>query len=153
MTSDAILAFLIRQHHGVVSTVGPDGRPQAAVVGLAFGKGPELVFDTLGSTNKARNLRRDKRVAVVFWEGEKTVQLEGVADEPTGEERERVRAVYLAAFPDGAARLGCRVGAWPRDADSDPALPQDRDRGRRGGIAARAPDRLPWAPQRGPVRR
>ena len=69
----------------------------------------ELVFDTLGSTRKAMNLRRDGRVAVVMgWDEGQTVQIEGVADEPTAAELERLRRTYFAKFPDGPTRL-----AWP----------------------------------------
>ncbi|HEX7450933.1 MAG TPA: pyridoxamine 5'-phosphate oxidase family protein, partial [Polyangiaceae bacterium] len=63
------------------------GAPQAAVVGYAVSDDLELVFDTLGSTRKAHNLRRDSRVAlVVGWDDDQTVQIEGIADEPCGEE-------------------------------------------------------------------
>lgn len=36
------------------------------------------------------------------------MQLEGLCDEPAGAELERLRAVYLARFPDGQERM-----AWP----------------------------------------
>ena len=62
----------------------------------------ELVFDTLASTRKAANLRRDARVAVVIgWDEAQTVQLEGVADEPAGAELARLQAAYFGAFADG----------------------------------------------------
>lgn len=84
------------------------GAPQAAVVGYAVSDGLELIFDTLASTRKAQNLRRDPRIAVVVWAGEQTLQLEGVADEPTGEDLLRLKRIYLAAFPDGVERE-----SWP----------------------------------------
>jgi Pyridoxamine 5'-phosphate oxidase len=108
MQAADILAFCRRQRYGVVASTASDGRPQAAVVGVAFSERGEVVFDTLGSARKARNLRRDPRAALVMWEGERTVQLEGEVDEPSGAERERLFAVYFAAFPDGRARL-----QWP----------------------------------------
>jgi PPOX class probable F420-dependent enzyme len=107
MTRAEILAFLRSERLGVVSTLGADGGPQAAVVGLAVTDELELVFDAIETTRKVCNLRRDPRIAVAIgWEREITVQLEGVADEPMGAERERVRAAYFASFPDGRARLG-----------------------------------------------
>ena len=51
------------------------------------------------------NLRRFARIAlVVGWEEEQTVQIEGVADEPTGAELDRLKLVYFAAYPDGPER-------------------------------------------------
>ena len=99
------LVFLRRQRFGVISSVGEDGRPQAAVVGLAFTDDGDAVFDTLGTSRKALNLRRDPRASLVIWEGERTVQMEGRIDEPSGGEREAILEVYLAAFPDGVERL------------------------------------------------
>jgi ADP-ribose pyrophosphatase YjhB (NUDIX family) len=120
------LAFARRQKYGVVSTTSADGSPQSAVVGLAFGDDFEIVFDTLGTSRKAANLRRDERVSIVVWEGERTLQIDGVADEPDGDERERVRAIYFETFPDGRARLSWpslthfRVRpTWIRDSDFD----------------------------------
>jgi hypothetical protein len=82
------------------------------VVGYAVTDALELVFDTLDVTRKAANLRRDPRIAVVIgWDevaDERTLQLEGIADEPTGEERARLVATYLEKFPDGLQRQ-----QWP----------------------------------------
>jgi PPOX class probable F420-dependent enzyme len=109
VTRAELVAFVRRHRLAVVSTVSPEGAPQAAVVGLAVSDELELVFDTLGSTRKARNLRRDARVAVVVgWDDERTLQIDGVADEPAGPELEALKRVYFAAFPDGPTRLG-----WP----------------------------------------
>ena len=57
MTRDDILAFLRTQKLGVVSSVNVAGAPQSAVVGYAVSDAFELVFDTLGDTRKALNLR------------------------------------------------------------------------------------------------
>jgi hypothetical protein len=57
---------------------------------------------------KCRNLRADPRIALVGWEGEVTLQIQGVADEPAGAERERIQRIYFASFPDGRLRA-----AWP----------------------------------------
>jgi len=105
MTKAELLAFLRRHRYAVQATTAPNGSPQAAVVGIATSDALELVFDTLGTTRKAQNLRRDPRIAlVVGWDEEQTVQVEGVADEPTGNELQRLKQVYFAAFPDGPAR-------------------------------------------------
>ncbi len=109
MTRADLVARLRASRLAVVSTIGPDGAPQAAVVGHAVSDDLEIVFDTLDTTRKAANLRRDPRIAVVIgWDDERTAQLHGVADFPTGDELARIRACYFAAYPDGEARL-----AWP----------------------------------------
>lgn len=110
MSTDTTSLFelLAAHRHGVLATLGPDGAPQAATVGYAVSDRHELVFDTLATSRKGQNIRRDARVAFVVTEGEQTFQLEGIADEPRGEDRDRLVAVYLAAFPDGLQRQ-----AWP----------------------------------------
>jgi len=100
-----LLAFLRRHRYAVQASTAADGAPQAAVVGIAVTDQLEIVFDTLSTTRKAHNLRQDPRVAlVVGWDEEQTAQLEGVADEPTGDELARLKHVYFAAFPDGPER-------------------------------------------------
>jgi len=100
-----LLAFLRRHRYAVQASAAADGAPQAAVVGIAVTDQLEIVFDTLSTTRKAQNLRQNPRVAlVVGWDEEQTVQLEGVADEPTGEELARLKQAYFAAFPDGPER-------------------------------------------------
>ncbi|MGZ3418121.1 MAG: pyridoxamine 5'-phosphate oxidase family protein [Polyangiales bacterium] len=108
MERSEILAFLRSAREWVEATVSPDGAPQAAVVGVAVTDELELVFDTVDSSRKCRNLRAEPRVALTMWNGERTAQIEGVADEPKGEELARVQKAYFAAFPDGPSRL-----PWP----------------------------------------
>jgi general stress protein 26 len=106
MTRAELLAFLRRHRYCVQASVSASGAPQAAVVGYGVSDDLEIVFDTIGTTRKMQNLRRDPRIAlVVGWDEEQTVQLEGVADEPEGDELARIRSVYLAAWPDGIERL------------------------------------------------
>lgn len=101
-----ILAFMRTHRLAVIATNARDGPPESAVVGVAVSNDLDLVFDTTAATRKAANLRRDGRLsAVIGWDNEETVQFEGVADEPEGAERERVREIYFAAYPDGRDRL------------------------------------------------
>jgi pyridoxamine 5'-phosphate oxidase-like protein len=109
----ARLLEFIRQHRfAVQASVSPDGGAQAAVVGIAVTDRFEVVFDTLESTRKAQNLRRDPRLALVIGGlgpgDERTVQYEGIADEPSAAELESLKAVYYSVFPDGPSRM-----AWP----------------------------------------
>lgn len=109
MDRAALLEFLRRPTYAVEASVSPHGEPQAAVIGIAVTDDLEIVFDTLGTTRKARNLRLDPRIAlVVGWDDACTAQYEGIADEPHGEELARLKAVYFAKFPDGPERE-----SWP----------------------------------------
>ena len=109
LQTDELITFLRRHPWGVVATVAAGGAPQAAVVGIAVTDHLELVFDTVDASRKVTNLRADGRVAVVVgWDDEQTVQLEGLADEPAGDELEACLAAYFAAFPDGRERR-----SWP----------------------------------------
>ena len=105
MNRHELLVFLRRHRLCVEATTSKTGEPQAAVVGYAVSDDLELVFDTLGSTRKAQNLRARPRIAlVVGWDEEQTVQIEGVCDEPTGAELDRLKQVYFAVYPDGVGR-------------------------------------------------
>lgn len=107
-----VLTFLRGHPLAVQASVSPAGAPQAAVVGYAVSDRLEIVFDTLDSTRKAQNLRRNRRTALTIGGltagDERTVQLEGIADEPAGVELEALKQVYYAAYPDGPTRL-----SWP----------------------------------------
>ena len=112
MTPSELLSFLRANKWAVQASVTPNGTPQAAVIGFVVTDDFELVFDTLDSTRKARNLRSNSAVAFVIGglvDGERsTVQYEGRVDEPRGLELDRPRELHFARFPEGRARL-----AWP----------------------------------------
>lgn len=114
MQRTELVEILRRYRLGVVATVSSAGAPQAATVGIAVGDALELVFDTLTTSRKYPNLVAEPRVAVVLGEGEVTVQLDGVADEPRGVELERIQAIYFAAFPDGRDRAKWDHITWIR---------------------------------------
>ena len=112
ITRATLLEFLRSRRYAVQSSSHTGGAPQSAVVGIAVSDDFEIVFDTLGTTRKAANLRQRAEIAFVIGslEGkdERTVQVEGRADEPQGTERARLVDLYLAVFPDGRARQ-----QWP----------------------------------------
>ena len=108
LTRDEILGYLRGRNVMAVSSIGPNGAPQAAIVGYGVSDALELVFDTLSSTRKYANLVKDPRVALIVGWDDTTLQLQGTADFPTGEDLERMRQVYFTAYPDGRDRL-----AWP----------------------------------------
>ena len=112
MTRAELLTFLRSHRHAVEASSSTRGHPQAAIVGVAVSDDFELIFDTLTSTRKWKNLHQNPAVALVFGGSavgeERTVQYEGVADEPTGEERAALLRLYFATFADGRQRQ-----AWP----------------------------------------
>ena len=102
----------MRQHKlAVEASISAAGGPQAAVVGIVVGEQLEVFFDTLTTSRKCANLRRDPRLALVLgWDLDQacTVQFEGLADEPQGPALDSLKQRYFAAFPDGVERAG-----WP----------------------------------------
>lgn len=113
-----LLELMRRYPLVTAATISPDGAPQAAILGVAVSDRLELVFDTVDNSRKFRNVRHEGRIAVVFGvaggyksgsHDERTVQYEGIADVPDGEELERVRdTIYFKQFPDGRERM-----KWP----------------------------------------
>ena len=104
-----LYSFMSQHRYGVVSSIGGDGTPQSALVGIATSPDLEIIFDTVKSSRKYSNLiARPDCSFVVGWGGEQTVQLEGIAEEPQGAELKRIQEIYFTAWPDGPARM-----AWP----------------------------------------
>jgi hypothetical protein len=101
-----------REPYAVQASVTAHGTPQAALIGIVVTDRFEVFFDALADSRKAVNLRRNPAVALVIGpaaaESERTVQLEGIANEPTGAELVRLLELYLARFPDGLERQ-----QWP----------------------------------------
>jgi Pyridoxamine 5'-phosphate oxidase len=91
---------------------GVGGDAQAAIIGFAVTDDLQIVFESLDSTRKIRNLRHNPKIALVVggWGAgdERTVQYEGLADEPQGAELERLKAIYLRRFPEGSSGK-----SWP----------------------------------------
>jgi hypothetical protein len=112
ITRAGLLTFLRSRRYAVESSLHPSGAPQSAVVGIAVSDEFEIVFDTLGTSRKGQNLRRRPDIAFVIGslEGadERTVQYEGIADEPEGAERTRLTELYFGVFRDGRERQ-----KWP----------------------------------------
>jgi hypothetical protein len=100
MTPRDLLAFMRTHRVAVQASVSAGASAQAAVVGIAVTDRFEVVFDTLGSSRKATNLRANPAIALVMGGlmpgDERTVQYEGVADEPDGDERDRLTAAARA---------------------------------------------------------
>jgi len=105
VTRERLYEFMNAHKLAVLATVAMDGSPQAAVMGIAVTPELEIIFDTLRSTRKYRNLRTNPRVAfVIGGEGEVTVQYEGIAEEPADAELRACKEAYFAKWPDGPQR-------------------------------------------------
>jgi hypothetical protein len=131
MEKAALHSFMTRSRYGVVSSIAKDGTPQSALVGIAVTPELEIVFDTLKTTRKYANLvARPTCSFVLWWTGEQTVQLEGIAFEPTGAALDIYREVYFGAWPNGRDRLAWKglvhlviQPRWIRATDYDQSPP------------------------------
>jgi hypothetical protein len=112
MTESDLCTFIAQSRYGVLGTIGESGAPQSALVGIGITETLEIVFDTVKSSRKYRNLiARPACSFSIGWAGEKTVQYEGVAEELTGGvdgDQKNYFDAYFKAWPDGPARL-----SWP----------------------------------------
>ncbi|HTE22030.1 MAG TPA: pyridoxamine 5'-phosphate oxidase family protein [Candidatus Limnocylindria bacterium] len=96
-----ILDFISQQSLATVSTVTPDGKPEAAVIGFGQTKDLEIIFGTDNSTRKYQNLQTNPSVALVIgWSKGQTVQLEGEATELASGDLQLVKDNYWAKSPD-----------------------------------------------------
>jgi pyridoxine/pyridoxamine 5'-phosphate oxidase len=100
-----IVEFVTRCELAVVSYLSAEGKPQSAVVGIAVTPELELIFDTVASSRKFRNLKDRPECSVVLWAGEVTLQCEGIAEETTDDS---YKDAYFKKMPDGRDRLN-----WP----------------------------------------
>jgi pyridoxine/pyridoxamine 5'-phosphate oxidase len=105
MNRIALLEFMRLHRLAVQATVSAVGAAQAAIIGVAITDQFEIVFDTIQTTCKAQNLRQNPHIALVIggWMtgDERTVQYEGVADEPSGEELDQQRPPFPLCVQNG----------------------------------------------------
>jgi uncharacterized protein YhbP (UPF0306 family) len=104
--------YLERHELAVLATASPSGSPAAALIGIALmGRTPDIavIFDTLTTTRKYARLKANPRVALVIGLGEETtLQLDGEAEELSGEALAEAKEIYFSKWPDGRERE-----AWP----------------------------------------
>src|SRR5271170_6352354 len=109
MQTDQLYDFIRARKLAVISTTSPEGDPQSALVGVAVSPSLHIIFDTVKSSRKYRNLEADPRISLVTgWDGEITVQYEGTAIEPEGELLQQAKNLYFETWPDGVERQ-----QWP----------------------------------------
>ena len=108
MTKTDVLNYLRTHSLAVQSSVSPLGRPQSAVIGFVVSDDFQIFFDSIDTTRKVKNLRRNPMISFVIGGllrgDERTVQYEGIADEPKGKELDSFKELYFSRFPDGRER-------------------------------------------------
>ena len=105
MNVEEAFRFMNGERLGVLATVAEDGRPEAALMGFAVTPELEIIFDTVKSSRKYPNLKKNPRVAwVVGCATAVSVQYEGEAEELEGEQLAKYKKTYFAKFTDGPDR-------------------------------------------------
>lgn len=105
MNVEETFRFMAGERLGVLATVGEGGRPEAALMGFAVTPELEIIFDTLKSSRKYPNLKKNPHVAwVVGCTTEVSVQYEGEAEELERETLAKYKKIYFAKFTDGPDR-------------------------------------------------
>ena len=108
---DLIYQFISQNKLAVVSTIGKEGKPESALVGIAVSTSLEIIFDTVKTSRKYHNILADKHVAVVVgWDNETTLQYEGEAKVLSKDgAADNYRQIYYNTWPDGKER----AETWP----------------------------------------
>ena len=92
--------FMKERRLGVIATSGEGNRPEAALMSIAVTPNLEIIFETTAATRKSANLARNPRVSfVIGWQGDRTLQYDGLVDRPQGAEFDRIKAFFLSVFP------------------------------------------------------
>lgn len=110
MTKDFIYNFIKQHSLAVISTTTIENKPEAALVGFAISEKLEIIFDTVKTSRKYKNLLQNPNVAVVIgWDNETTVQYEGTATKLSGDDADDYKEIYFSVYPDGRER----AVTWP----------------------------------------
>ncbi|TDV53760.1 PPOX class F420-dependent oxidoreductase [Actinophytocola oryzae] len=102
MTERTVLGESTRQlvdgrNFAVVATINPDGSPQTSVVWVGL-DGDTVVFSSLTSRRKTRNLARDPRISLTILDSEDpyhTVEIRGTAELTDDPDKELPRTLSL----------------------------------------------------------
>lgn len=96
----AELLHLARKRcYAALATSTTAGVPEVAPLRYVVTDDFELVMGTLRTSRKYANLTRNHQVAVVIWDHEMSIQVEGRFDEPEGAEEERLRTHFATELP------------------------------------------------------
>jgi uncharacterized pyridoxamine 5'-phosphate oxidase family protein len=137
MKSNFLYNFISKHRNAVLSTVASDGTPESALVGFAVAPDLRIIFDTVSTSRKYKNLNLNHSVAfVIGWDNEQTVQYEGRVVFQAGNEFNKMIKLYFRVFPDGKQRYEkwndiayfVVVPEWIRYSDfNDPPVIEETD--------------------------
>lgn len=97
-------AFAREERLVVVSTVTPEGLPEAALVDIAADDEGTFFFTAHHVARKLDNLRATPKAAMVIGtKGDVSLQLEGPAYVAEGEEKAHLVAAFMAHYPNSVA--------------------------------------------------
>jgi len=100
-----LLEFMLTQTNAVQASVSPAGAAQTAVINIAVTDSFEIVFDSVDTTRKVKNLLLNLSISGWTLGDKRTAQHDGIADKPEGAEIERLKNIYYGDFPTGRLAL------------------------------------------------
>lgn len=105
MKTEFLYDFISKNKYAVLSTVTKDNLAEAALVGIGVTTDLKIIFDTVTTSRKYKNLITNPSIAfVIGWDNEQTIQYEGNAQIPTASELDKLLETYFSVFPDGKER-------------------------------------------------
>lgn len=105
----AFISYIGEINAGVIATADREHGPESAFINLAVMPDMAIVFETLITSRKYRNLQRDPRASLVICgHGKTTLQIEGLVDEPTETLLDDVISTYYEACPQNMSHRN-----WP----------------------------------------
>ena len=140
MAPDEIAAFLAEPRTAILSTLEKDGGPHSAAMWFVV-SGPEIQMWTYGKSQKAVNLRRDRRCAFLAEEGLAYNELRGVlvkGEVTLIEDFDDIRAIGLALYERYTKP------ATGIDAEAGPIAEIERQAAKRVGISLPLVDVASW---------
>lgn len=99
---DELLRLTRKRHYAALSTAAPGGQPQSAPMRYCVTDDFEIVMGTLAVSRKYANLERNAKVAVLIWDNEFAIQIEGAFEQPSGNGQDRLRELFTYEFPENA---------------------------------------------------
>lgn len=105
MKTEFLYNFISKQRYAVISIVSAKGNPESALVAFAVAPDLRLIFDTVSTSRKYKNLIQNGAIALVIgWDAETTVQYEGRVKILEGHEFDSMLDIYFSVFPDARER-------------------------------------------------
>ena len=91
-----ILEFIKSKKIGILATISPKGKPEAAVVEYVATDKLEIIFNTFSTYRKYKNLKHNPNVAFVIGWDEISVQYQGHAIEAKGNLEDLCKKIHSA---------------------------------------------------------